>query len=352
MATPRFSPFDKIAERTAQWGADEAALRRLARVPWVVTEKIHGANFCVAVEGVLLRAAKRKQWLEAGEDFFGHTRLLDRLRGPLVELASAARHGRPQVASVLVYGELFGGAYPHPQVPPVAGVEPVQTGVWYTPDVAFCVLDVALRLEDREDMEFLDHDRTLALARASGLMAAEPLLEGSYREAMAYPERFSSTIPGRLGLPALPEPNLAEGVVVRPRPALSLETPRGRVRPLLKKKIAEFAEDERYAGARPWKRPEAAGEPLLDRLEREAFLLLTPARQAAAVSKVGRGDPQGIQQELLADLWAALEERLPGLPGRLTPDDRALLEGVLRDQIFFDRPQETSVTLGVAPGEP
>ncbi|MCU0654778.1 MAG: hypothetical protein MUF64_05650 [Polyangiaceae bacterium] len=308
-----FAPFDKIAERPDQWQADEIALRRLARLPWVVSEKIHGANLCIAVEPAGLRVGKRKRWLEPNEDFFGHHRLLARLRPSLLELARLARQGRDQVASVLVYGELFGGSYPHPQVTPVAEVEPVQTGVWYAPDVHLCIFDLALRFEQGDRMEFLDIDRTLALAGASGLLAAEPLLVGSYREAMDFCERFPTTLPTRLGLPSLGPSNLAEGVVLRPQRAVTLDTPRGPVRPLLKKKIDEFAEDERYRGARPWARTVQGTEPVLNRLEQEALSLLTPTRVAAAVSKVGRQDPQGIAEETLGDLWEEIQNRTPVL---------------------------------------
>lgn len=331
-----FAPFDKIAERPAQWELEESALRKLARVPWVVTEKIHGANFVLVIDERGIHAAKRKQLLGPEDDFFGHPRLLSRLRSRLFALAEAAREGRDDVAAVLVYGEIFGGAYPHPDVSRVPGVEPVQTGIWYAPDVEFCAFDLALALRDQRDLQFQDQPRLHALATASGLLVAEPLAVCSYRDALAFPERFSSTLPARFGLPPLPGLNLAEGVVLRPQPALVFDTPKGRVRPLLKKKIAEFSEDERFAGARPWARPVQTGEPLLDRLEREACVLLTPARLDAAVSKVGRLSGAGARdlllEELLSDLWEELARRLPGEVARLAPDERALLSEILRDQ--------------------
>lgn len=35
-----------------------------------------------------------------------------------------------QLAKVSVYGELFGGAYPHPEVAAVPGLQAVQKGIW------------------------------------------------------------------------------------------------------------------------------------------------------------------------------------------------------------------------------
>lgn len=301
----------------------------------MVTEKIHGANFCMAVDREGVHAGKRKEWLGPEDSFFGFQRVVSRLRGRLVALADAARRGREDAIAVLVYGELFGGAYPHPQVPPAPGVEPVQTGIWYAPDVEFCAFDVAVVVEEQPEPLFLDYDRGLELLAACGILAAEPLAVCSYRDALAFPERFSSTLPGRLGLPPLFGENLAEGVVLRPQRAIHLDTPKGRVRPLIKKKIAEFAEDERYAGARPWVQPPRRGVPTLDLIEQEAAALLTPARVEAAISKVGRPiNAAGralVLDEVVADLWAELSARLAIEVAGLCAEDRALLSEVLRD---------------------
>ena len=46
-----FRSYDKIPESARRWTDDEAALRRLHRLKWVATEKIHGANFCFLLDG-------------------------------------------------------------------------------------------------------------------------------------------------------------------------------------------------------------------------------------------------------------------------------------------------------------
>ena len=51
-----FVPYDRIEEK---WQGDLVAERALARERWVVTEKVHGANFVVVGEpGERLRYAK------------------------------------------------------------------------------------------------------------------------------------------------------------------------------------------------------------------------------------------------------------------------------------------------------
>jgi hypothetical protein len=49
----------------------------------------------------------------------------------------APRQNAASSRQLSVYGELFGGSYPHPFVPVEEAVSAVQTGVWYAPDVEF-----------------------------------------------------------------------------------------------------------------------------------------------------------------------------------------------------------------------
>jgi Rnl2 family RNA ligase len=330
-----FESYEKIAEAASQWGLDEGAFRRLERAPWVVTEKVHGANFCFLLDGREVRCAKRKAMLAPGEDFFGHGAVLARLEGRLAALFLAARNAIEGLATLYVYGELFGGAYPHPLVAPVPGVQAVQTGVYYAPDVEFCAFDLGYTLEGGGPRDYVDYDRALGLLRGAEIFAAEPLFRGPYTEAMAFPERFESGVARALGLPPLPPGNLAEGVVIKPCPPIWIDTPKGRVRPVVKKKIAEFAEDARFHGATKPPAPRATGVPHLDRLEWEALSLVTPTRVDSAISKLGRpGDGAArarLVDEIVADVWASLEAAEGAALKGLSADDRALLGSIVRD---------------------
>lgn len=51
---------------------------------------------------------------------------------------------------IFIYGELFGGEYPHPEVNPVSGVQAIQTGVYYSPRIEYCAFDIAV-VENQED---------------------------------------------------------------------------------------------------------------------------------------------------------------------------------------------------------
>ena len=144
-------------------------------------------------------------------------------------------------SGIIIYGELFGGEYPHPSVPACDGsTGPVQCGCWYSPSLQFMAFDVAIALEEAKDVAFLAFDIAHAAATAAGLSFAEPLSRGTLAQSLGYNPRFTSTLPARLGLPPLgDDPNLAEGIVVRPA-----REPNDGSRRLVKIKIPEFSEKQ------------------------------------------------------------------------------------------------------------
>lgn len=349
---PLHAGYEKMAESLAELDLDEAGLRALRKTEWVVTEKIHGASFALVAElssslptpalaspgstAITFRAAKRKAFLEPGEDFFGHLALLARIGPTLLDAFERIRAGHPAALCATIYGELFGGTYPHPAVPPCPGVEPVQTGICYSPRIELSAFDVTVDLPGRGRI-YLDYDRALALFSAAGLLCAEPLFTGSYEDAMAWPLGGDSTLPARLGLPPLGRPNPAEGVVVKPVKSLVVATRSGPMRPAVKRKIPQFAEDRRFHEAAKWAAPSKGMEPLA-RLEWEMLALCTDNRLQATISKVGRiasgGDARAreVMSLFVEEVWAALAEAQSGVLASVTADDRALLRSLLGDE--------------------
>jgi Rnl2 family RNA ligase len=212
----------------------------------------------------------------------------------------------PQITWLTIYGELFGGAYPHPEVTPVAGLQPIQTGIYYTPNIEFCAFDLAIS-GPQLSSTYLDYDQALSLLKDSRVPFIPPLLIGSYQEALHYPIEFSSTISTLFGLPSLSEDNKAEGVVIKPLKALTLSTPKGPIRPIFKRKIAAFAEDMRFHQAQKWSLPATTLSPgTLDLLKWEAFNQLTENRLRSAISKIGyRGSREPSQSRQLFQLFVA-----------------------------------------------
>ncbi len=297
-----WSPYPKIP-----------ANRRLGEVrgrTWVAHEKIHGANFAVVCDGQGAHPAKRRELLaDTGlDEFFGVGRIWPALAVAATRCAQALRAdcGAPASAVVTLYGELAGGHYPHPDVPRTQGAEPVQTGVWYAPDLLWLPFDATVA--DGEGLRWVA-DRTLrAAADAAGLVCVPLLAEGPIARLQELPAVFPTRLPGLLGLPALPG-NLAEGLVVKPA-----GEDREPGRPMAKFKQPAFAEDERFDGSRPYQAPAEGAAGVPGWLLAHGTGLLTPARAASAVSKLGPRTPPGdLAAEMARDATEEVAEALGGL---------------------------------------
>lgn len=271
--------------------------------PWVALEKLHGAQLVVASDGEEVRVGKRKAWLAEDEAFFGWQVMAGELTAAVRQLARQAA-----ARQVVVYGELIGGGYPHPDVAAVPGLSPVQTGIWYTPQLAWVPFDVLVAGDDEEDGELLAHREVEELAGAAGLRTPARLARGTRAELERVEVRFPTKAPAWFGLPALAD-NFAEGVVLKPDARVA-----GGERPVIKRKLPEF-DDERFAEAELW-RPGYLGEAeLLDWVER----LVQPARLASARSKVGAA-VDAIVDEVALDVAIDLGLAFPTAWQHLPPE--------------------------------
>jgi Rnl2 family RNA ligase len=299
---------------------------------WVAVEKVHGAHFAVVCDGAGVRPAKRRELLgEDGlDDFFGVSRIWPALSVAVARFAEAVRAEAGEAAVVTVYGELAGGGYPHPGVPAVPGVQPVQTGVWYAPGLHWLPFDACVDLPGSAGGRRWLADRALREAAATAGLSCPPALgRGTLPVLQQLPSTFASTVPALLGLPELPD-NLAEGYVLKPAGAWQESAG---PRPLAKVKQPAFAEDARFSGARPYLPPPQGAAGVPGWLLVQASALLTPARAAAAVSKLGPSTPPAtVAREIAEDITEELAEALGGLPqetrhalpGALAPGAHAL----------------------------
>jgi Rnl2 family RNA ligase len=329
-ATPwLFFEYDRIAEKPEKWALDEGLYRQIQKARWVVTEKIHGSNFSFVTDGKKIRCAKRKSYLDPDEDFYAHQSVLSRIETQLLALFQQAKVIFPEVVRVQLYGELFGGGYPHTEVAKVEGVQPIQTGVYYSPRIEFCAFD--LSVETVKERRFVSFEQLQTLLSLVGIFSILPLFTGTYESALAYPIGFESAIPKRLGLPAIPN-NKAEGIVIKPTEPIYVETEKGRARILLKKKIKEFAEDEKFFSAQKW-----TTENSLDALSLLSAALPDLAnknRLQSARSKVGPTNTSQRAAQLfqlfVEDILLQLEEDYAELFQSMTPAERKKL--VVRTQ--------------------
>lgn len=310
---------------------------------WVALEKVHGAHFAVVCDGSGVRPAKRREVL--GDDdldgFFGVSRIWPQLAVAAARFACAVRAEWGADAVVTVYGELAGGGYPHPDVPAVAGAEPVQTGVWYAPGLHWLPFDAAVEVP--EGPWWLADRAVREAAGAAGLTCVPALGCGPLTTLQDLPSAYPTRLPALLGLPALTG-NLAEGYVLKPAGAWQGTAASGPgARPVAKVKHRAFAEDERYDGSRPYVAPPEGAAGVPSWLLFQASALLTPARAAGAVSKLGPRTPaDAVAEEILTDVTEELAEALGGLDDGLRHHlARALRPGALALAGFDARERRT-----------
>lgn len=262
---------------------------------WVALEKVHGAQLAVAVgEDRRARFAKRKAWLSDEEPFFGW-----RLLAADVAVRVEALAAEFDAAQVVVYGELCGGGYPHPDVPAVPGLSPVQVGVFYAPDLRWLPFDVLVASHDDDCGDLLAWSDAAERLAAVGL-DTPPILAAGDRARMAQlPMPFESRVPALFSLPPLAD-NVAEGVVARPD-----RRQRAPSRPAYKRKLPRF-DDAAYLDAVPFDPPLLSTRELLGWGQR----LVGSARWQSARSKVGE-EREAIIAEFVLDVAIDLEAVFP-----------------------------------------
>jgi Rnl2 family RNA ligase len=142
----------------------------------------------------------------------------------------------PEVTHISVFGEMFGGLYPHDGVKARQKVGLIQRGVCYTPDHEFYGFDIYIFTE--EGGRFLPVDEVNKIFETFGFFYAKTLFRGTLTECLKQPNAFQSKIAEWLGLPAI-EDNICEGIVIRPVTPMYL---RNGSRVLIKSKNERFAE--------------------------------------------------------------------------------------------------------------
>ena len=185
------------------------------KLEWVVSEKIHGANFAFYLNPDGVRCAKRSGMLGVGEKFFEWESVVDAYDEQLHSLYRMANIFVKEAADVegdvevILYGELFGGSYPHPEVEKDPIAMKVQKGIYYAPWNDFYAFDMKI------NGRFLSYDIFAEFMEMVGFHYAKALYRGTLKECLAYPNDFPTKLPEKLGLPAI-DNNIAEGVVIKP----------------------------------------------------------------------------------------------------------------------------------------
>lgn len=207
-----------------------------ADLEWVVQEKVHGSNTSFLCDGTEVKFAKRTSILADDEKFYDFQSLLEAYKPRVLSLFRRVKEMHPEVTSISVFGEMFGGRYAHPDVPAEKGIILIQKGVNYLPGHEFYGFDIFVL--EGEKGRFLPVDEVNEIFEAEGFFYAKTLFRGSLAECLKYPNAFQSKISQWLGLPDIDD-NICEGVVIRP---VTPQYLRNGSRVLIKNKNARFAE--------------------------------------------------------------------------------------------------------------
>ena len=353
-----FSEYEKIPQSFKSLNLDEKAFQELEKVKWVVTEKVHGANFSFIYKldndkNYKLFFAKRKEILAWNDDFFAFQLLVNQIEDKILSLFEALNQEISKeynnttifVKKYIIFGELFGGEYPHENIPKNTAIQAIQTGVYYSNNIGFCAFDIAFEIENKEgnnqlERIYLDYEKTVNYFEKYGLLHAKPLFIGKLNEALAFNTRINSTIPALLGLPLL-ENNLIEGLVIKP-----LHNPNTEIikfRPIIKIKNKEFDEKIVFHQAKKWSyTPESA---FLSKSAELSFLVdelcqyLNQNRLNSVLSKIGNLDKnnvlrmESIKMELLRDILVDFDEDTNNMFSELQPPQKQWLKERLNAKI-------------------
>ena len=331
-----FSGYEKMPDSLKKIGLNEIEMSKMDKLKWVVTEKIHGANFSFSYEDNQLKYAKRREYLHWGDDFFGFQMVVGRLEDMMIRLFEHLRLTIPG-ARYVIYGELFGGKYPHPEVEIIENLQAIQTGVYYTPDIHFYAFDIAI-VNEQGQQYYLDYESAVSYFVQFGIPYAKPLFIGKFNEALNFNTRINSPIPMQLGLPELQQ-NLIEGVVVKPYDLKDVELLSNR--PIIKLKNPEFDEEEKFHKAEKWSFiPEISSKTEnLSFMMDELRTYVSRNRLESVISKVGALDINNpvrlseIQSEFLEDVLTDFNENNGNLLNELSNEDREWIKERIASEI-------------------
>ncbi|NOK19597.1 RNA ligase family protein [Corallococcus carmarthensis] len=308
----RFRPFLKMSS------AGDARGQASPSGSWVALEKLHGAQLVLGVQDGAVHFGKRKAWLEEGDSFFGWQLLRLSLSNAALRAVRTLELGD---ARVYLYGELLGGRYPHPDVSAVPGMMPVQTGIWYAPDLHWVLFDILVARSDEDEGVMLSHRDVETAAKAAGVLAPPLVARGTRAQLEAVPTRAPTRLPAMLGLPPLAD-NWAEGLVIKSEQPVAPGT-----RAAFKRKIEEF-DEARFDESTAW---DAHQRLSIAELQDWSSRLVNPARIASALSKCGRADVEAIVSEVELDVRVDLELAFPTACQSLDPASEERLSARVRE---------------------
>ncbi|MBC8755442.1 RNA ligase, Rnl2 family [Kordia sp. YSTF-M3] len=205
-----FKKYNSIENTYREKAIEQVYLHDYGNDVFVVQEKVHGANFSFITEGNTIKVAKRTSLISEDENFNNYKYVVNTYEKAVLELFKLVKVDFPETEMITVYGELFGGSYPHPDVETPKEMTRIQKGVFYSPENDFYAFDICINHKQYVDVTIAN-----TYFEKVGLFYAKTLFAGTFSECMAYPNAFESKVHEWLNLPTI-EDNVCEGTVIKP----------------------------------------------------------------------------------------------------------------------------------------
>ena len=248
MAEKVFFSYPEIENSYQEGFVEQIKEAGFGDIPYAVLEKVHGGNSQITymLDSQEFCYGTRQHLLEENESFYNLQSIFKEIEPDVRQLAqqlcSDLRQMGQKVKSVTVFGEVFGGSYPHTDVIKDRTALRVQKGVFYSPSNKWLAFDVAYTIESSDRLFFLPVQKAMQVCVLAGIDFV-PLLDVTrgLDKALAFANDKPSEVYQKYHLPQL-EDNIMEGVVIRPYCENAWV---GRHRVVLKNKNTKFKEKSR-----------------------------------------------------------------------------------------------------------
>lgn len=205
-----FKKYNSIENTYREKATEQVYLHDYGNDVFVVQEKVHGSNLSFITDGNTIQVAKRTSLIAENENFNNHNYVLNKYEKAITALFKLVKKDFPETEMITIFGEIFGGNYPHPTVNKIDGMVRIQKGVFYSPENDFYAFDICL-----DHTQYVDVTIANNYFEEVGMFYAKTLFAGTFSECMAYPNAFDSKVRMWLNLPQI-EDNICEGTIIKP----------------------------------------------------------------------------------------------------------------------------------------
>jgi Rnl2 family RNA ligase len=238
MTEKEIKKYNSIENSYREQFIEKIRLSGYENIKYVITEKIHGSNTQLKFDGKDFAIGARTHYLEPGEKHYNAAEILEPFKPKLENLFYHLKESINEIEEVILFGEIFGGSYPHKDVPKDNHACKVQKGVFYSPSNQFMAFDIMYKLAGEQHSylsyeQFKDACDNFDIPRVPLMTIANSLTE-----ALEFTNDKTSVVYQYYNLPEI-ENNIMEGVVIKP---YNTDIFIGQHRLILKNKNEKFAE--------------------------------------------------------------------------------------------------------------